>query len=465
MPDATGPIHVVFAGVDGRLLEKVSPAGGRTPAFCSSVLLDAANGETVEEAGFGDTTGHPDAYLRVTDDVGRVDWRTGDALQIADIVTASGERHDLCSRSMLRRTRQELSERHDIEVLIGLEVEVFVLPRPIAHRTATGDFRPGAEHRAYFKRLTDPRVVRFLDDVRRAAAAARIGAQFSSSEYAPFQLEFTLGPSDPLRCADDLLLLRQILTECARPHDLYACRVPQPFRDGFGAGLHINITATRAGEPMFPMTGAGSGLPADVLAFANCLESHLHGACAVWNPTVNSYRRLANVEFASTSAFVLQGRRDSLLRVTGHPGDQAARLELRVPDGMANPYAAIAIVLGLLDESIGQATERPETPSRVPESLGSAIAALTSDKNLCDILGERWTSVYRSLKSEEIAWLRRRAGPDEPALGDFVLSAPDIVAGLTEELLQGRRGRGGDAPRRPARREAESSQWIGDAPA
>lgn len=101
---------------------------------------------------------------------------------------------------------------------------------------------------------------------------------------------------------------------------------------------------------------------------------------------------------------------------------------------MTNPYAAIAICLGLLDESLSQTVHRQPT-FRLPESLEAAVAALETDKTLGDILGVPWSKVYRSIKSEEITWLRRHADRDGPALGDFVLSAPDIVAGLTEELL------------------------------
>lgn len=417
----------VFAGVNGRLLQKVASSVD-APTFCSSILLDAATGETVEEPGYGDDAGHPDAYLRAVNDVARFDWRTGDSLRIADVVTAMGKDHELCSRSILRRVLRELDSRN-IKILIGLELEVFILPRRIAHLGAMGRFRPGVEHRSYSERVSDPRIVRFLSDVERAVSAAGVDAAYASREYAPFQYEFTLGPSDPLRCADDLLLLRQILLECARLHDLYACFLPQPFEDGFGSGLHVNITATAAGEPVF-LADDPDGLSSDIFAFANSLETHLQACCAIWNPTVNSYRRLGNVEFSKTSAFVLANRRDSLLRVTRPPGNRAARLEFRVPDCMLNPYAGLAICLGLLERSIGQVVERPGERYRLPESLDAAVSAFEADKTLTEILGTRWSNVYRKVKLEELAWHSRRV-----ELGDYVLSAPDIAADLFEELL------------------------------
>jgi glutamine synthetase len=293
-----------------------------------------------------------------------------------------------------------------------------------------GRFSPSTENVSYFHRDSDPRIAQFLGDVRRAAAAAGVDAAYASKEYAPFQYEFTLGPSDPLRCADDLLLLRQILIECARPHGLYACLLPQPFESGFGSGLHINMTATMAGQPLFWLTNDPPGFSTRVLAFADSLQRHLAAGCAVWNPTVNSYRRLSNIEFVKTSGFVLADRRDSLLRVTRLAGDMRAGLELRVPDCTMNPYAGIGICVGLLEESISDPSREPAQSLDFPDSLEAAVRAFESDQELTKMLGPSWSNVFRSTKLEELAWHRRRV-----EFGDYVLSAPDIAAGLVEELL------------------------------
>ena len=97
---------------------------------------------------------------------------------------------------------------------------------------------------------------------------------------------------------------------------------------------------------------------------------------------------------------------------------------------MMNPYAGLAICLGVLEESLGQVAERPTAKCQLPESLEAAVGALEADKALTDILGARWSNAYRNLKIEELAWQRRRV-----EISDYMLSAPDIAAGVFEELL------------------------------
>ena len=132
----------------------------------------------------------------------------------------------------------------------------------------------------------------------------------------------------------------------------------------------------------------------------------------VTNPVPASYRRLARASTSSGStwspAWISYGgnNRTHLVRI---PDDQ--RLELRLPDGAANPYLLQAAVLaaGLdgierqLDpgpRSDANTYSDPPDPASVrslPQSLEEALAAFQADGRLRAALGEPFCEAYLRL--------------------------------------------------------------------
>jgi glutamine synthetase len=138
-----------------------------------------------------------------------------------------------------------------------------------------------------------------------------------------------------------------------------------------------------------------------------------------------SYRRLARASTSSGStwspAWISYGgnNRTHLVRI---PDDQ--RLELRLPDGAANPYLLQAAVLAAGLDGIERQLDpgprsdantytdppAPGTAQPLPGSLEEALEAFAADTILQDALGSEFCSAYQEL----VALLPARGGGMRP---------------------------------------------------
>ena len=100
-----------------------------------------------------------------------------------------------------------------------------------------------------------------------------------------------------------------------------------------------------------------------------------------------------------------------MLRVLGHPGDAAARIENRVGEPAANPYLYMAsqVLCGLdginrkLDPGLSADTPYETKADFLPKSLGEALDALRQDDFFAAKLGAPFINYYTALKEAEIA--------------------------------------------------------------
>ena len=145
----------------------------------------------------------------------------------------------------------------------------------------------------------------------------------------------------------------------------------------------------------------------------------MHGAdelCAVFNPTVNSYKRinaprtLSGATWAPNAVSYSGNNRTHMIRIP-----DAGRLELRLLDGSANPYLAQAAILML--GSDGMRTKRDPGPrldcnmyteghlhpelKRLPLNLLDAIRAFEGSAVARAGFGEELVGSYAKLKHDE----------------------------------------------------------------
>jgi glutamine synthetase len=201
--------------------------------------------------------------------------------------------------------------------------------------------------------------------------------------------------------------------------------MPKPFADRTGSGLHLHLSLTRAGTPVFPADtdGRGLGLSPTAYAFIGGILDHACALQAVIAPTVNSYKRTGATSTASGASWAPRtptyggNDRTHYIRV---PDDQ--RIELRGGDGSANPYLAIAAALGAGIDGIKRSAEPGEVGAldadraAFPLTLLHAVDELQSDPVISAALNSVPTTpssnpvrtvsdYYAELKREEFfAW-------------------------------------------------------------
>src|ERR671917_2326234 len=270
------------------------------------------------------------------------------------------------------------------------------------------------------------------DDV--VASLAEMGIQVGGAhhETGPGQEELDLLATDPLRMADTVLTVREVIRAVAQRHGLRANFMPKPLADAPGSGMHIFQRLYNVADGSDALRGEGETISMQARHAIAGQLAHARSMTAIVCPTVNSYKRLAAGHRAPRHATWARVSQASLIRVPSPaPGAGAAvELELRSPDPMANPYLVLAVALACALDGIRQGEEPPapldETLVRyddqeferlgvppLPRTLGDALAALPEDDVVRAALGDYVCDQFLLVKRDEWSDYRRYVSPWE----------------------------------------------------
>ncbi len=299
------------------------------------------------------------------------------------------------------------------EPWVGAEVEYFLLHRGTDGTLSTADTADTAAQPCYDARG----VTRMYDHLTAISTAMN---QLGWSNYANDhedgngQFEQNFAFAEALTTADRVVTLRYLLSMIAAERGMVATFMPKPFGDRTGSGLHLHMSLTTGGAPVFP---AGSGVPDErglglsetAYWFIGGILEHACALQAVVAPTVNSYKRTRATGTASGASWSPNtpsyggNDRTHYIRV---PDDQ--RVELRGGDGSANPYLAIAAALGAGIDGIKRSTDPggvgSQGRSALPPTLLHAVDELEGDPVITGVLdaaGEGVSSYFASIKRDE----------------------------------------------------------------
>jgi glutamine synthetase len=240
-------------------------------------------------------------------------------------------------------------------------------------------------------------------------------------EDANGQFEMNWTYADALVTADRHVFFKYMVKAIAEKHGLRATFMPKPFIDLTGSGCHAHVSVwDRAGRRnLFHDPKGELGLSKMAYHFLGGVLNSAEGLCALFNPTVNSYKRINAPRTTSGATWspnaVTYGgnNRTHLVRIP-----DAGRFEFRLMDGAANPYLLQA---GLLAAGLdGVEAGRDPGPRhdidmytqghtleglrRLPANLLDALRAFAADATLRDRLGAAFCDSYLKLKHDE--WAR-----------------------------------------------------------
>jgi glutamine synthetase len=151
---------------------------------------------------------------------------------------------------------------------------------------------------------------------------------------------------------------------------------------------------------------------------------------AFLNPTINAFRRIQPDSLAPTHANWGWDNRSTFVRIPPERGG-ATRIEIRVGDGAANPYLAIAAVLAAGTDGVRRRLEPPEPVAgdayradaehaggRLPASLDEALDALEADDVLTGALGREIVDTFLAVKRFECE--RHRAWVSDWEIAEYL---------------------------------------------
>ena len=244
------------------------------------------------------------------------------------------------------------------------------------------------------------------------------GPYQNDHEDANGQFEMNWDYDDALKTADRHVFFKYMAKAIAEKHGYRATFMPKPFAHltGNGCHSHVSVWDKTSKKNLFLNKKDGLGLSKLAYDFLGGIMHNAEELCAIFNPTVNSYKRinaprtLSGASWSPNTVTYSGNNRTHMIRVPD-PG----RFELRLMDGSANPYLLQAGVLAAGLDGIENKRDPGEplhidmyaeghtvpAAKRLPRSLLDALRLLENSKVLRAGLGDELIDAYIKLKMQE----------------------------------------------------------------
>ncbi len=335
-----------------------------------------------------------------------VGWLAGDLHMDGQPVEAS-------PRVALKRQIQK-AEKNGYQMKTGVECEYFLIN---ADGSAIAD-----PHDIQSKPCYDQSALMRRYDVITQICDAMIelgwGPYQNDHEDANGQFEMNWDYDDCLKTADRHTFFKYMVRQIAENHGLRATFMPKPFANltGNGCHAHVSLWGKQGKDNLFEDQEDMMGLSALAYHFLGGIIHHAEGLTSIFNPTVNSYKRInaprtvSGATWSPNSVSYGGNNRTHMVRIP-----DAGRFELRLMDGAANPYLLQAGVLaaGLdgveyqrdpgkrLDLNMYQDGHKVRGLKKLPLNLLDAIRMTQKSKSLRDALGAELVDAYCKLKLDQ----------------------------------------------------------------
>jgi glutamine synthetase len=255
-------------------------------------------------------------------------------------------------------------------------------------------------------------------------------------ELGPSQFEAVFAATDALTAADQMVLFRNGVKQALRRagyHASFVCRPPFAHVMASGWHLHHSLLAPDASNAFMRDAPAPVSTAADAAhslsdlgaAWLAGLLAHARAISVFCTTTVNGYGRFKPNAMAPVGVLWGRDNRGAMLRVLGGAGDAGTRIENRAGEPMACPYLYLAsqihagldgIERGLVPPPASRAPYlegAAEGSTRLPASLGEALAALADDAVITRAFGAPLVHAYTAIKRSELARHEAAADRDE----------------------------------------------------
>jgi glutamate---methylamine ligase len=246
------------------------------------------------------------------------------------------------------------------------------------------------------------------------------GPYQNDHEDANGQFEMNWDYNDALITADRHVFFKYMVKTLAERHGQRATFMPKPFANltGNGCHTHVSVWDKTGTKNLFLNPEDELGLSALAYQFLGGILHSATALCAVFNPTVNSYKRInapvtsSGATWSPNAVTYAGNNRTHMIRVP-----DAGRFELRLMDGSTNPYLSQAAVLAVGLDGIANQRD-PGKPThlnmyteghkiksapRLPASLLDALRVFEKNKTLAEAWGEDVVVSYIKLKMQEWA--------------------------------------------------------------
>jgi glutamine synthetase len=359
------------------------------------------------------TPAHPDMFsVPDPDSLIQLPWKPEVAWLAGDL-WMDGKPVEASPRVALKRQIEKMAAQ-DLYMKSGVECEYFLIN---SDGTAIADDRDTQEKPCYDQAAL-MRHFDIISEICDCMIDFGWNPYQNDHEDANGQFEMNWDYDDALITADRHVFFKFMVKTIAENHGLRATFMPKPFPNLTGNGCHAHVSVWDKSGSVNKFLDDGDEMGLSKLAY-QFLGGVMHNAdslAAIFNPTVNSYKRIdATVTLSgatwSPNAISYSGNnRTHMVRIPD-PG----RFELRLMDGAANPYLLQAGVLaaGLdgianqrdpgqrLDINMYTEGHKIRRIRRLPLNLLDAVRLFDKSKVLREAFGDEMVSSYVKLKLED----------------------------------------------------------------
>ena len=359
------------------------------------------------------TPAHPDMFsIPDPESLIQLPWKPEVAWLAGDLWMGGTEVEASPRVALKRQIARAAKKGHHMKT--GVECEYFLVTPDGAAISDSNDIqeKPCYDQSALMRRYD------VISEICDAMIALGWNPYQNDHEDANGQFEMNWDFDDALITADRHVFFKYMVKAIAEKHGMRATFMPKPFANltGNGCHAHISIWDKMGKKNLFHSARDSLGLSKLAYQFLGGILHNADALAAIFNPTVNSYKRIdAQVTLSgatwSPNAITYGGNnRTHMVRVP-----DKGRFELRLMDGAVNPYLLQAGVLAAgLDgvdnqrdpgkpHDINMYTEGHKLRGvrRLPSNLLDAIRVFEKSKVLKSGLGEELVASYAKLKHLE----------------------------------------------------------------
>ncbi|GAA2124900.1 glutamine synthetase family protein [Nocardioides bigeumensis] len=390
--------------------DKLGP-GGRA-SMCTILFGLSVVDEVVDTPLSNAANGYPDATA-VPDESTRRElfWRPRSEAVIADLVDGAGEPIQESPRSLCQRLVGEYAAL-DLVPTFGFEYEFYL------HHAEPGEqpHRPVGRTIGAYSHARLAAVDSLAEEFMGRMESVGAPIEAFHSELGPGFLEFAMSPAPALAAADGAARARAYMRELCEERGLHATFMAKVHAGHSGSGGHVHSSLARAGANVF---GAEDGrLSPTGSAYLGGLLSTMGDFSVLFNPFINSYKRISPDMFVAARASWGFDNRNAACRVITNMGSSSARVEHRRPGADASPYLVAAGILagglhGLrngADPGPGLQPGAEVGGDPLPADLHAAVDRFEASDLTSDLLGDRFVASFAATRRGELdaydAWWR-----------------------------------------------------------
>ncbi len=401
-------VNFLFTDIHGNIKEVTVPINHVSDAIEHGLSFDGSSVPGCSNISDSDMLLKPDmSTARI------IPWFMGvnkTVIVLCDVYENVQTPHAGDPRRILKELMQEAADLGYV-FNVGPELEFFILKKD--------ETKPIDEH-AYWAAETNAQ--HFIQKSSLVHVLTQMGIDIEKihHEVAPGQHEVVLKYGNALHIADQLILAKFSLQSVAQEYGHHISFMPKPFANQNGSALHIHFSLWDSFHQRNAFCNGIDDKLSDIgQQFLAGVLHHINDLTALFNPTINSFKRLVPGYEAPTYICWGTKNRSALVRVPQVFHQRHVRAELRCPDPSCNPYLAFAALLkaGLdgiknkralpraVEENLYKLTaheSNARTVASLPRSLEEALYNLKHSSLAKTLMGTKTLEQFLQLKQEEV---------------------------------------------------------------